>query len=465
MNPARVLPAATPRMLAYVRMVICAILLTSVCWEDVPSIAHLPASLRQPLGVLALVEMATGGALPWLCRTEWALAVLQGATAAALALALLGWRTRVTVPAGALLYLLTTGLIREYTSFYHTGLVPLYVLGVLAFTPCGEAWSLDRARRRRAGTAVVPDDEPRAIEAWSVYAAWLVVAAHYVMAGLHKLRAGADWFHPHNFRGILLLDARQPMEFPFDFTAQILALPGWALTGLAVGAVVTELAMGAVLFSARARWLVPVLMAGVHIGIWLVQRVLFFDLILIQLIFLPPPRWFARPGAEETARAWTVRWPRAILGLGAGLLLLWVTRVEWYPLSSMPMYTDVDTGGAIRYPEIVAHLASGATEPARPEDGIGALRDSRYRRLLSASKNLADPAVAREFFAACGRRLNERRPPERRITAFEVRWRRWDFARDPHAADFGKITKRIRFDLTDPPLTPYSDSSRRRSAE
>ena len=43
---------------------ICAILLTSGCREDVPSIAHLPASLRQPLGILALVEMATGGALP-----------------------------------------------------------------------------------------------------------------------------------------------------------------------------------------------------------------------------------------------------------------------------------------------------------------------------------------------------------------------------------------------------------------
>ena len=38
-------------------MVICAILLTSVCWEDVPSIAHRPASLRQPLGVLALVVL------------------------------------------------------------------------------------------------------------------------------------------------------------------------------------------------------------------------------------------------------------------------------------------------------------------------------------------------------------------------------------------------------------------------
>ena len=64
MKPARGLPAATPRWLADVRIVICAILLTSGCWEDVPSIAHLPASLRQPLGILALVEMATGGALP-----------------------------------------------------------------------------------------------------------------------------------------------------------------------------------------------------------------------------------------------------------------------------------------------------------------------------------------------------------------------------------------------------------------
>lgn len=448
--PARVLPAATPRMLAFVRMVICGILLLSVGWENLASSALLPRGMREPLGILGPLEAVSGGAFAWLCRTAWALQALQFATGTALALALAGLWTRVSVPLGAVLYLLLGGILREYSSFYHTGLVPLYALGVLAFAPCGEAWSLDRWRRQRAGREVAPADEPRLIDAWSVYAVWIVVAVPYVSAGLHKIRAGPGWFHPHSFKAILLRDALQPMHFDFDFTAQILALPEAAITALAVVAVAAELAMGAVLFSRRARWILPPLMAGMHVGILLVQRVLFFDLILIQLIFLAPPRWFARAGAESAAAAWPARWPRPVLALLAALAVVWVGRIEWYPLSGMPMYTRVDPTGVIRYPQILAVRADGATEVARPERVIGAMADARYRQLLRASKSDENNEVAREFFATCGRLFNERRGPSERIVAFEVVWRRWDFARQPGDPARGKINKRLRYELAPP---------------
>src|SRR5215213_551844 len=39
-DPARFLPAATPRMLAFFRITVCSILFASVCWEDLPSVVH-----------------------------------------------------------------------------------------------------------------------------------------------------------------------------------------------------------------------------------------------------------------------------------------------------------------------------------------------------------------------------------------------------------------------------------------
>ena len=445
--PARVLPAATPRMLAFVRMVVCGILLVSVGWENLASSALLPRGMREPLGLLGALEAATGGVFAWVCETAWALQTLHVLTGVALLLAFGGLWTRATVPLGAVLYLIFGGIFREYAWFYHTGVVPLYALFVLAFTPCGEAWSLDRWRRQRAGREVAPADEPRLIDAWSVYAVWIVVAVPYVMAGLHKVRSGLDWFSATSFKAILLGDALQPMHFDFDFVAPMMAMPAWTITALAIVAVAGEIGMGAVLFSRRARWIMPPIMAGMHVGILLLQRVLFFDLILIQLIFLVPPRCFHRAGAESAAAAWPERWPRPVLALLATLAVLWLGQLEWYPLTDMHMYTRVDTTGVIRYPEILAVRADGTTEMARPERVIGAMGDARYRKLLRASKSDETNEVAREFFQTCGHLFNQRRGAAERIVAFEVVWRRWDFARQPGDPARGKINKRLRYEV------------------
>jgi len=445
-SPAAVLPRATPRMLAWVRIVISAILLLSALWEDLPSIALLPPAQREPLGVLAVIEAATGGAFAWLCRTPAALAVLQNATCLALLAALVGWRARFSAAAGAVLYLLTTGLLREYSSFYHTGLVPMYALAVLAWSPCGEAWSVDRWRAQRAGRAVPPDDVPRVVDAWAVYAVWIVVAVSYVMAGVCKLRAGPGWCHPLNIQAILLVDALTPMQFSFDFTKLFLALPGWMFTLGSAGAVAGELGMGAVLVWPRARAWVPWLMVAMHVGIWLFQRVLFFDLILIQAIFLAPAAWFGRGSpASETAFASAV-WPRPILALLVAFGVISVTRLEWYPISDMHMYSSVDTAGVIRYPQVFAQLASGQVVEGRPEKVIRAMDDARYRRLLRLAKKDAKNSVVVEFFTTCGRLHNARAAtPAERIVAFEVVWRSWDFAHHPTDPERGKVSKRVRF--------------------
>jgi hypothetical protein len=446
-DPARILPPATPRMLAFCRITVTAILLISVCWENLPSTVHLPDAMRQRLGIVGLLETISWGAFERLYDSWVGLCVVQVAAGLALLLALLGLWTRWTTALGAVLYLLVGGMLRQYAWFYHTGLVPLYALIVLALTPCGDAWSVDRWQRRRRGQPVPADDLPRLVDAWSVYAVWVVIAVPYVMAGFSKIRAGLDWFHPHSFRTILLVDALQPMHFTFDFTDLILHLPNGLVTALAIAAVAGEIGMGAVLFSARARWIMPAIMVAMHLGIWLLQRVLFFDLILIQILFLVPPRWFAGGNSNAPMSFAAPRWLRPIPVLLVVLAVIWMTRFEWYPLTDMHMYTRVNKTGVVRYPQLVAHLASGQVVPARPEKIIGAMQDARYRRLLGWSKREEGLPVAREFFVKCGQLHNQRHPPPEHITAYEVIWKRWAFTEPAEEATRGKISSRQRFDI------------------
>ena len=61
------------------------------------------------------------------------LAIFRVVVLCVLAAAALGAFTRATVPPGAALYFVVAGLMRQPTWPYHTGLVPLYALAVLAF--------------------------------------------------------------------------------------------------------------------------------------------------------------------------------------------------------------------------------------------------------------------------------------------------------------------------------------------
>ena len=262
------------KQLAFIRIVACALLLISSLWEQLTSVLVAPESVRQSMGVI--------DALPatWTHNSLF-LHGVEAVTVAALLLALLGWRTRIVVPIAAFGYLLETGIIRAYSAWFHTGIVPLYVLIVLALLPCGDAWSLDaRAGRTRR--------KPADIYRWSVLCAWAVIAASYTMAGLSKLRfGGLAWFAPDTLRGHVAGSSYSTI-LPFDFGLETLALtfPDWLWTLLAVGAVACEAGYIAVLVSRRARLIFPLLAVGLHGGIWLLQGVFFFDLMLIQVVFV-----------------------------------------------------------------------------------------------------------------------------------------------------------------------------------
>jgi hypothetical protein len=456
------IPPATAEGIGAIRMWIASILLASVLWEDLPSSAWLPR------GMLDLDRHWLVGTLHGLpvgfdafLASPAALAVYESLTALLLALAAVGLFTRWTVPAAALAYLLFAAILRSYAWSYHTGLVPLYALLLLSFTPCGDGWSLDRWRLQRRGRPVVAAREPQLRYALARYLVWMSIALPYTMAGLSKIRkTGLLWWRGEHMKQMLVATVVEPMQFGFEVTYRMLIAPDWVWDGLGLIALAGEVTFVLVLVSRLARLVLPLLMAGMHVGILLMQNILFPDLIAIQAVFYDwtPVRerlaaWGRRarstaPGVlvaplsgdapevvEPTARRVALV-ARSFLGVA---FLVWTTRTEKFPLSAMQMFSSPQRLGPVEYVRPLVVYADGTREPARFERWIGAVADSRYRRLIRWDRYPERGALLREFLDAAARRASASTPAGRRIDRFELEHRRWDFRRHPDDPERGEI--------------------------
>jgi predicted DCC family thiol-disulfide oxidoreductase YuxK len=281
----RIVGEATPGALGAIRMWTCSILLLTTLWEDLGSIAWLPAEVRHPRGMLGyLYPLPIGFA--GLVTSEMSLRALQLLTELLLFLGLVGWRTRVVLPLGALCYFVLLGILIDYSFFWHQNLVPLYVMIVLSLTPCGDGWSVDRLWKLSRGRAVSDAGRPSPIYGWSRYACWAVIALPYVTSGLSKLvDGGLFWWNSTNMRSNLYMDTLNPREYDWAFSLHLAHAPDIFFSLLGLFALFSEISFGLVLFSRVARWIFPVVAITMHIGILLFQRILFADLMLLQFVF------------------------------------------------------------------------------------------------------------------------------------------------------------------------------------
>ncbi|HEX5726295.1 MAG TPA: hypothetical protein VFX98_12560, partial [Longimicrobiaceae bacterium] len=398
LRPARVsrwMEPATAEALGAMRMWISAILLASVLWEDLASTAHLPRGmLRYDHQWLPELLSALPLGFDRFMASAAALQAFETATAMLLGLAMVGLFTRWTVPAAAVAYLLFASILRSYAWFYHTGLVPLYALLLLSFTPCGDAFSLDRLLRVRRGLPVPPAREPRLRYGVGRYLVWMAVALPYTMAGLSKLRNGGPlWWQGDHMKQMLVSTILEPMHFDFQLTFGLLRWPGWLFDALGLAAVLGEVTFGLVLVSALARRVLPALMAAMHVGILVLMNILFPDLIAIQAVFYD---WTP---LRRRLEAWTSRWRRAARAppplpervpdpavrrqavLAAAFLLVasvcWAGRIEAFPFTGMQMFSRRHLAEPVQYVRPLVRYEDGTVAPARCERWIGAMADSR----------------------------------------------------------------------------------------
>jgi predicted DCC family thiol-disulfide oxidoreductase YuxK len=583
----RYVSEATPESLAAIRILACVILLGSVLREDLASTALIPSELRQPMGVMGILyalpigfrQFAASGA--HLSAFKWLTALL-------LLLGCIGWGTRIVVPLAAVGYLVFAGILREYSYYYHQHLVPLYLLIVLSWTPCGDGWSIDRLWRELRGRPVPAARRSAPAYGWSQYACWVVIAFPYVEAGFSKLRNGGwFWWDPVHIRAILYRDTLYlawPGRLNWDgFSLHLTGAPDLLFALLGLSALVIEISYGLVLFSKSARRILPIAAFLMHLGMFLLQKVLFLDLLLVQFIFFDVTRirnaimrrlgtsgkiqvlydgWCPRcrrtirvltacdvsgrlepldsrhldlgaynrahgldlsqrdieermyvisrgkrvesgfagfcalaralpafwpflpvlmvPGVSvlgalayryvarnrfvdrkcgpgcgipSTREPRTIQepaaprrvWPQAISGVIAVLLVVWVYRIESYPLSAWQMYSGY--WKEVVYTKVYVHLESGAVSPAYFEDAIGALAANRAQTYLEMCFSPADARMCETFLGAVAAAYNSRAPHRGMVTQLEIQEWSWDFRVYPSEPQRATPVRRYLFEL------------------
>lgn len=453
------LASVRPADLGAIRVLVCTILLISSLWENLHSTARLPKALAQPMGVIQLLYALPIG-FDAFVQHETALWLFEWFTPIVLFLGVIGWNTRVVVPLGFSAYLVLAGILRQYSYMYHTGMAPLYILGVLALTPCGDGASLDRLRRLARGLPV-HSDEPSSVYGWSRLACWSVPVMAYLAAGLGKLRdGGLAWFDATNMKANLLADSLNTMQFSWGVSLKLVSAPDALFTLLGVASVALELSFGLVLFSPRARLILPFAMAGMHLGILVLQHILFFDLILMQIMFLDLSGWRRRIGrwiehwANLPHPTWIIR--RAARGSYKSLafacvstaLLCWLGKIEFYPLSAWQMYNHPKLSGQISYFRVLAHYDSGSTERAPLESCSWSLaEDARYFRLIGYAFDDAHRVTLNRSLDECAAMLNAERLIGKRVTGFEIQRWEWNFRARPEDPRFGEMVDRYVYEL------------------
>jgi len=275
---------ATPQTLGAIRLVTCATLLIATAWEDLGSVALLPAEMRSGGGLIGLLFALPIGFERFVANAT-ALRALQIVTELFLFLGMIGWLTRIVIPVAALAHFVALGILIDYSFFWHQNLVPLYLLIVLSFTPCGDGLSIDRLWKIYRDRAV--PQHASAVYGWSRYLCWVVIVLPYVQSGLSKVRlAGWSWWDATNMRSMLYTDSLSPREYDWHLSLSLVSAPDAVFTALGIITVLLEVSYVLVLFSRTARRILPPMTVAAHLGILLLQRILFLDLILLQFVVM-----------------------------------------------------------------------------------------------------------------------------------------------------------------------------------
>lgn len=173
--------------LGAIRAALCAFVLLQMLLTDFAAFGHLPTTVMRPTGAMQLLSWRFYDAL----ITPRGMLILKVMLGVSLLAASLGLFTSITTKSAALLFIFYEGLVRSFGLFNHDEMIGVYLLVVLAFTPCSDGFSLDRVlgttRQRRPSMAYgYPILLMRILVAWS-----------YFTSALIKLRVtGLRYFSP-----------------------------------------------------------------------------------------------------------------------------------------------------------------------------------------------------------------------------------------------------------------------------
>ena len=272
----RVVPASA-FALGVVRAIVHGTFLVSVLLTSFSALGSLPPTILRPTGAMKF--------LPWSfydqLQTPSGMMTLKIAMVLSLLLSTAGLLTVVSTKTSLLLVVLYQGLLRSFGHFNHDEMLAVYCLAVLAFTPCGDEFSLD-ARLAKAGK-----DRPRFAYAYPILLMQLLMAWTYFSSALIKLRiAGLKYLSADNLPALAIFHSLDNLH-DTGFRLAFLLPQVRAYLPFAVGLVLLwELLFPVAIFWRRARWWILGFGILFHISTLFVMNIFFPHQLAMYLIFI-----------------------------------------------------------------------------------------------------------------------------------------------------------------------------------
>ena len=445
---------ATPDSLGIIRIIVCGVLLIqSLSFNLVKlNIPIFPKEVRTPMGMMRIIYALPLG-FEKVVESQSLLQIFCLITAIILFLGMIGYQTKWVLPLGAILWFIQAGVVRQYSVYSHTGIMPLYLLTVLCFTPCGDGLSLDRLQKIKRGQSVPMSDIALPIYGWSRYLCWTIMAVVYTLAGINKIRFGGwFWWNAVNLRGIIYhgtLEDKIDSIFAWDIPSFLINAPDGFYAFLGIAGIILEIAYLSVLFLPQARLIVPILALLFHISVIFFQKIIFFDLIILQLIF------FDFTKLSQKIQNWKINiktepptnpsfqkikpklfYPLLSVAAVTILLLPWAFRMECYPFSTWQMYAHPNNSGNITYYRTLMHDESGKVSRMNFRDLLG---NANYRIHAQKCFQPRRIKICEKVLALAASTYQQKNISNHKFKQFEIQKRRWDFKANPQDSQRGEI--------------------------
>lgn len=268
-----------------IRALLCGFVLFQILLTGFADLGRLPMTIMRPTGAMQIIPWRFYEAL----MTTTGMLAFKSLLVVSLMAATAGYLTNFSTKSAALLFLFYEGLVRSFGHFNHDEMPIVYILVVLAFTPCGDAFSLDKRFGRR------PPKPGDLIYGYPILLMRALLAWSYFSSALIKMRvAGLSYFSPDSLPTLAIfhsLDNLHPTQFRLAFW-----LPqARGLTTVAVIAVLLwEFIFPLAIFFKTARRIILVFGVLFHVSTLLFMNIFFPYHLAAYAVFIDWPRLFAR---------------------------------------------------------------------------------------------------------------------------------------------------------------------------
>jgi len=275
----RVVPAS-PFALGVVRFFVHGLFLFDTVVTSYSALGSLPPTILRPTGVMKFLPWSFYDAL----QTHGGMLTLKTLMLVSLLLSTAGFLTRFSTKTSLLLVLFYQGLLRSFGHFNHDEMIAIYFLVVLAFTPCGDAFSIDNWLSRRDRTK---PQRPAFAYAYPILLMQLLLAWAYFSSALIKLRvAGVKYLSPDNLPALAIFHSLDNLHDTAFRAAFWLPRVREYLPYFVALILIWELLFPLAVFFRRVRWWILGIGLVFHVSTLFLMNIFFPHQLLMYLIFI-----------------------------------------------------------------------------------------------------------------------------------------------------------------------------------